>query len=1425
MHAARIGKLFLAATVLAALAVQSPARINTRQARHPAESAPFPEAGGKLSHDYGNLPLAFEPNVGQTDARVRFLARGAGMAAFFTDTETIMVLSRSQATKPGRLGREEAGAGEVERAVVRMKLAGAGQPQRARGLEKLPGVSNYFIGNDPSKWRTDVPHYGRIQYEGVYPGIDLVWYGNQRRLEYDFVVAPGADPRQIQVAYEGVESVRLEGNGELVLRTALGEVRQQKPQVYQEIGGKRVEVPARYGILEGNRVTFELSRYDPKRELRIDPVVLVYSTYLGGSVVDQGSGIAVDAAGSAYVTGETWSTNFPTQSAYQATFQGGTGDAFVAKLTPAGNALVYSTYLGGSGIESGCGIAVDAAGSAYVTGFTSSTDFPTQSPYQGTFQGGRSSVPTDAFVAKLTPTGNALVYSTYLGGSGGNESGLGIAVDGAGSAYVTGFTWSTNFPTQSSYQGTLHGDQDAFVTKLTPAGNALVYSTYLGGSGNDAGSGIAVDAAGSAYVTGVTTSANFPTQAPYQGTYQGGGGDAFVTKLTPAGDALAYSTYLGGNVVDSGLGIAVDAAGSAYVTGYTWSTNFPTQSAYFGRGAFVTKLTPAGNALVYSTYLGGSGDDGGGAAIAVDAAGSAYVTGWTKSTSFPTQLPYQATFQGGDSDAFVTKLTPAGNALVYSTYLGGSGNESGLGIAVDAAGSAYVTGDTTSAYFPTQSPYQATFQGTSDAFVTKLALPTAQPRIGSLGTCSNATIAGAYGYAISGKLVSTGGGLVAFADSGSFVADGSGHLSGSSSTSVGAGIKRRQISGTYTISQDCTGSATLVDNLGDSISLGMVVVDDGRGIDFIETDPGAIISGSARVRGNHCTAATLTGGYGYALEGWGLGSTGYQVPFADAGALFSDGKGDFTGTTTSSSAGVIAKRAISGTYTVADDCTGGASFVDSLGQRMNLDIVVVDFGREVKFIQSDVGTVISGGAKQRSGYCSNPSVSGPYAYAIQGFVAAGNSFGAFADSGRLVADGNGNLSGTSTVSENGAISRRTLRGSYSVDQDCRGSAVLNASSGYSVVLDCVIVDNGRGIQFIQTDTGTVISGGARKQEAVNCTNGTVSGSYGFSIDGWLTATGFDAYADTGRLVVNGGNSFSGSTTSSLDGNVNSRTLTGNYNMNSDCTGSATFKDTNGNVLSLDFSAEAGGRELRFIQTDSGTVISGTGVRQFSLPWEAVVNAASFRPTGLVPGSLFTIFGTKLSNSEAYAATIPLPTTVGGAPVTISGKPVPLVYVNPGQINAQIPWEIPPGQAQLVVSVGGAASRPVDLRIVQASPGIFAYNVNRAVVINPDGTVNSQSSPAHAGQVLVGYLTGAGPVNASGPVATGAANPGGVSPVTLPFTVSVGGKEVHADYLGLAPYWVGLYQVNFTVPSLPTGDYPLVVTVGDQSSDGAMITIQ
>jgi Bacterial Ig-like domain (group 3)/Beta-propeller repeat len=718
---------------------------------------------GKIAENYGRLPLSFEANYGQSDARVKFLSRTSGYSVFLTGDEAVLTLRGRKAKSPahrvasdfaelaaslkgcpdmkqhpsaakqrssascegGRFARTtpmpRPTLEEMPGGVLRMKLLHANSAARVTGVDQMAGTINHFIGNDPAKWRRGVPTYAKVKYEGVYSGIDLVYYGNQRQLEYDFIVAPGADPRRIAFEVRGAKRIRRDGHGDLVLKMGKDEVRWHQPVVYQEKNGTRQLIAARYSITDTNRVAFAVSRYDASSPLYIDP--LIYSTYLGG----RGSGT-------------TGSTDFPTMNPLQPTLSGGEfTDVFVAKLNAAGSALVYSTYLGGSLFDGGEGIAVDSAGNAYVIGQTTSNDFPTT---PGAFQtvcngGSNCDSDGDAFVAKLNPEGSALVYSTYLGGSD-FDVGMGIAVDDAGNAYASGITDSADFPTTpGALQTVCNGGSDcfpngdAFVAKINPTGSALVYSTFLGGSGQDFGVGIALDHAGNAYVTGGTGSTDFPTENPLQGSNGGGFFDAFIAKLNPSGSALVYSTYLGGSEDDYGEGIAVDGARRAYVTGETTSSNFPTrhplQAAYGGGGdVFVAKINTAGSALVYSTYLGGTGFEQGNF-IAVDRAGNAYISGITNSIDFPTKNPLQAGY-GGNGDAFVAKLNPSGRALVYSTYLGGvrpsfgsAGASSGGGIAVDDAGNAYVTGGTGSTDFPTTAgALQRHNGGGNDAFVAKI---------------------------------------------------------------------------------------------------------------------------------------------------------------------------------------------------------------------------------------------------------------------------------------------------------------------------------------------------------------------------------------------------------------------------------------------------------------------------------------------------------------------------------------------------------------------------------------------------------------------------------------------------------------------------------------------------------------------------------
>ena len=684
-------------------------------------SALDPSGGLKVLEAYGKLSLSFEANQGQTDDQAKFLSRGSGYTLFLTPREAVLSLSQPDA-----------------HAVLRMQLLGANPDPQVVGLDELPGRVNYFIGNDPQNWRTGIPTYTRVRYQDVYPGVDLVYYGNQRQLEYDLVVAPGADSNAIQLRFEGADKISLDDQGNLIVHIAGGEVIQRAPVIYQEVGGARQEISGSYALQSEDQVGFQVAAYDVGRPLVIDPV-LEYSSYLGGSDRDQGHGIAVGADGSIYVTGQTLSDDFPTANAAQGS-GGGNIDAFVTRLSAGGSSLVYSTYLGGDSGDVAEGIAVDAQGNAYVTGRTSGT-FPTT---PGSFNETRRG-PGDAFVVKLSPSGSALLYSGLLAG-GRSEETYGIAVDGDGNAYVAGKTDSDDFPTTlGSFDPTFNGNTDAFVTKLNPAGSALVYSTYLGGSGEaasgtDAGIGVAVDGTGNAYVTGWTGSEDFPTTSgAFQTALAAPGHDVFVTKMSMDGSALVYSTFLGSTRFDTGFGIAVDAAGHAYVTGVVGFDDFPTTANAFqtSRGgsagdtdAFVTKLNASGSALDCSSFLGGSGTEKA-TGIAVDAAANAYLTGWTSSDNFPIVHPIPGGSENQDGDVYVTKVNTASCDIVHSSFLGGSdldrnggdaGDPDGNLIAVDAAGCAYVTGRTRSTDFPTTArAFQGAFGGgLNDAFVAKI---------------------------------------------------------------------------------------------------------------------------------------------------------------------------------------------------------------------------------------------------------------------------------------------------------------------------------------------------------------------------------------------------------------------------------------------------------------------------------------------------------------------------------------------------------------------------------------------------------------------------------------------------------------------------------------------------------------------------------
>ncbi|HJR71227.1 MAG TPA: SBBP repeat-containing protein [Gammaproteobacteria bacterium] len=677
---------------------------------------PTPPAAAGEAPSYGQLPLHFEANRGQAHADVQFLARGAGYGVYLTASHAVLALS----------GQMRAPATAVPTTTaLRLVIVGGDPGAVVTGRDELPGKANYVVGKDPTAWQLGVPTYAQVHYRDVYPGIDLVYYGRQGVLEYDFMLAPGADPTRIALRFDGAERLELDAEGDLVLHTGAGTIRQKKPVIYQVLDGTRREIDGGYVLGGRRRVGFAVAAYDRSQPLVIDPVVLSYATFIGGNGTDYGVGIATDAEGSVYTAGLAASVDFPTTSgAFRPTY-GGSGDAFVAKLDPTGSTLVYTTFLGGSGHEHAEQIAVDGSGSVYVLGHTRSTDFPTTPDAVQVQSGGMD----DVFVAKLDASGGTLVYATYLGGRA-IDFGLAISLDASGHAHATGYTESVNFPvTEGAARAVAGGANDAFVTKLNTTGTEAIYSTYLGGGRQDYGRGVAIDPSGHAYVAGSTDSFDFPTTpGAYRSTFAGGWDDPFVTKLTPAGDVV-YSTYLGGSDDDRASGIAVDANGNAYVVGTTLSLDFETTLGAFqplyGGGAYdayALKLDAAGARLTYSTYLGGVDLDYG-QGIAIDGRGNAYLTGNTFSANFPTtQDAFQRTY-GGSGDAFFAQLDATGSGLIYSSYLGRSGEDWGTNIALDDSASpdVYVAGYTSSPDFATANAFQPTFGGGSlDAFVAKI---------------------------------------------------------------------------------------------------------------------------------------------------------------------------------------------------------------------------------------------------------------------------------------------------------------------------------------------------------------------------------------------------------------------------------------------------------------------------------------------------------------------------------------------------------------------------------------------------------------------------------------------------------------------------------------------------------------------------------
>jgi hypothetical protein len=655
----------------------------------------------RLNEAFARMPICFEANQGQAASSAQFVSAIGGPRLLLSPAEATFERRQSQLT---------------ENEALKMHLVSADPAAEIRGLDLLPTRANYFIGNDPSKWHTNIPTYARVICQQVYPGVDLIYHGTNGQLEYDFVVAPGADADNIRLRFEGAEEVNVDPAGSLIIQAKGTEVRHKKPLAYQETDAGREEVRAEFSLFADGTAGFQVDEYDKTRELVIDPL-LVFSTYLGGSAADSGKGIFVDSEGSAYVLGESRSSDFTNGTVDNA-------DIFVGKLTANGGAFTYA-FFGGSKDDFATGLAVDADGNTYISGSTQSDNLAGPNSINPALSG-----PSDALVIRFN-LDSGFSYSTIVGGTG-DETGVSIAIDATGNAYISGRTTSGDFPTANALQPAYGGgDSDAFVSKIAPDGSSLVYSTYLGGSSTENSvnrSGIAVDSEGNAYVTGDTTSTDFPLKDPIRSSNTGIEFDAYVSKIDPTGTAFVYSTYLGGDEDETGVGIATDAAGNAYVAGMTRSTSFTGSGSTRPPGvttdAYVAKLNPAGSAFGYLTFIGAAPGFEAAEAIALDASNNAYVTGITTPGAgiggpmFPTVKPVQSYF-AGVADVIITRLNPTG-AITFSTYLGGTGDETGFGVAVDSAGGIYVTGSTDSEDFLTTAAIREGNAGETDLFVSKI---------------------------------------------------------------------------------------------------------------------------------------------------------------------------------------------------------------------------------------------------------------------------------------------------------------------------------------------------------------------------------------------------------------------------------------------------------------------------------------------------------------------------------------------------------------------------------------------------------------------------------------------------------------------------------------------------------------------------------
>ena len=660
--------------------------------------------------DFGRVPLYVIPNGGQVDGRASYYARASRYTLWLTAEGLVFDASRDRATD-----------GRPDRDVSMLAFPGANPSAAIEARDASEHKVNVFLGTDPARWATGLATSRAVLYKDLFRSVDLKVYGVESEIEYDWIVRPGADIADVRFEYRGALGTTIEPDGSLRVRTRFGDLVHRAPAAYQIVDGKRIDVAACFLGSGGDRYGFSVGDYDKSFPLTIDPVVLVSSTYLGGKAGDSLDGIALDSSGNIYLTGDTKSSNYPVPNAMDDSLSGSGYDMVVTKMAASGKSLIYSTYLGGSDWDSGSSIAVDANGAAYIAGWTKSRDFPVFKAFDPSFNGNY-----DGVFLKLNPEGDALAFSSYLGASNpsASEGCNAVRIDGQGNIFITGNTEGPGFPVKAGYDMTYNGGGDVYVAKFAASGRSLVYSTFLGGTGQDYPSGMAVDAQGAVYVTGFTTSRDFPKKNSYKKTINGSN-DAFVARLDPGGTALVYSTVFGGSDRDRPSDVQIDAKGYAYVTGVTESADFPVQNAFDtsyagGEGdVFLTKIAPSGKPFVFSTYLGGSGEDEG-ESLSVDGQGRIYVAVSTASPNMPVKIAFDTTL-GGEADAYIAKFAASGKSLDFATYFGGSGNDEAGQILLDGAGRVLFIGGTESRDLPVKSAFDKSYNGGWDGIVVRMA--------------------------------------------------------------------------------------------------------------------------------------------------------------------------------------------------------------------------------------------------------------------------------------------------------------------------------------------------------------------------------------------------------------------------------------------------------------------------------------------------------------------------------------------------------------------------------------------------------------------------------------------------------------------------------------------------------------------------------